>query len=89
LLKEYISRLLQNLIRDLLKWGRSNLTDILKEIDNYKDKKINQLVLELMALDKYKPLRNTLYQNLGNFHLLRYRCFELSEILKNPKNVLA
>ncbi len=45
LLKEYINRLLQNLIRDLLKWGRSNLTDILKEIDNYKDKKINQLVL--------------------------------------------
>ncbi len=54
-----------------------------------KIKKINQLVLELIALDKYKPLRNTLYQNLGNFHLLRYRCFELSEIFKNPKNVLA
>lgn len=88
LLKNHIDRLIQALVYDLLTWGRSKLTDILKNIENYKDKKIKELVLELIALDKYKDLRTSLYSKLENFHLLRYRCFELSEILKSPKKVL-
>ncbi|MEG0619401.1 MAG: hypothetical protein RR557_08895 [Bacilli bacterium] len=88
LLNNYIDRLVQALVNDLLKWGRSRLTDILKNIENYKDKKIKQLVLELISLSKYKDLRTDLYSKLDNFHLLRYRCFELSEILKSPKKVL-
>lgn len=88
LLKNYIDRLVQALVNDLLKWGRSKLTNILKNIENYKDKKIKELVLELIALEKYKDLRTDLYSKLDNFHLLRYRCYELSEILKSPKKIL-
>ncbi|WP_180179765.1 hypothetical protein [Acinetobacter sp. YH12041] len=88
LLKNYIQRLIVNLVKDLIKWSRTKLTNILKSIDNYKMKKLTQLVLELICLEKYDNLRKKLYQELENFHLLRYRCFEMYEILKKPESVI-
>ncbi|ENX34458.1 hypothetical protein F889_01740 [Acinetobacter colistiniresistens] len=88
LLKKYVNRLLINLIKDLIKWGRSKLTNILKKVDNYENKKIDQLVLELIALDRYNDLRQDLYRKLDNFHLLRYRVFEMAELFRKPKNVI-
>ncbi|WAU74170.1 hypothetical protein [Acinetobacter sp. TR11] len=89
LLKNYIQRLIVNLVKDLIKWGRSKLTNILKKIDNYKTKKLTRLVLELICLEKNESLRSDLYKELGNFHLLRYRCFEIYELFKKPENIVA
>lgn len=88
LLKNYIDRIMMNLVKDLIYWGRTKLTNILKCIDDYKEKKLARLVLELMALDKYQELRKNLYRDLGNFHLLRFRCFEISELFRKPDSIL-
>lgn len=88
LLKNYLTRIIQRLAGDLVRWNRSKTSSILRKLPNSGGKNLYQKVLELTALEEHQELRNEFYSELGNFYLLRFRLFELSELFKKPGNLL-
>lgn len=88
LLKNYLSRLIKRLAADLVRWDRVRTSSILRGLPDSKGKSLYQKVLELTVLEDHQKLREQFYSKLGNFQLLRYRLFELSELFKKPENLL-
>ena len=85
LMLNYINRLVERLASDLVRWDRHRTAKILKKISKNKDVRLN--TLRLLAMKEHESVRDELYGMLGDFHLLRYRVFRLSEILSDPKKV--
>ncbi|WP_052266616.1 hypothetical protein [Pseudomonas fluorescens] len=88
LMKNYLERLVIDLAADLVLWNRTTTGKIVKKIKDAKSKKLYQKILELISLDEHKDLREDLYKELGNYHLLRFRTFELSELFRKPESLL-
>lgn len=85
LMLNYTNRLIERLAADLIRWDRFRTIKILKKISKEKDVRLN--TLRLLAVKEHEPIRNELYAMLGDFHLLRYRVFFLSEIFSDPKKL--
>ncbi|WAK02366.1 hypothetical protein [Methylobacter sp. YRD-M1] len=89
LLKNYLRRIVERISSDLIRWNRSTVSRILRKLPESKSKKLYQKVLEIIVLEEHQALREELYRELGNFHLLRFRVFELNELFKKPNNLVA
>lgn len=89
LLRKYHQRILRRATADLIRWSRSKTSKILRKIKNQENLDLYEKVLSLLALEENKELRSELYAELGDFHLLRLRLFELSELFSNPKNLIS
>lgn len=87
LLSTYIKRLVSRLGHDLITWRRWTVKRILNKISSENAASISQKLLELLCIKSNQPLREELYAELGDFHLLRFRVFSLAEILSTPANV--
>ncbi len=88
LLRNYIPRLVERLAGDLIRWNRKKTSRILRTINEPEDKGLYRKVLELIALPQNDAVLKTLYAELGEFHLLRNRIFELSDMFKKPENLI-
>lgn len=88
MMKTYLRRLVEDLAADLILWNRSKIGKLVKTIDNAKNKNLYQKILELISIEEYAELRSKLYVELGNYHLLRFRVFELSELFRKPDLLL-
>jgi len=88
LLRKYIPRLIQRLSADLVRWNRPVTSKLLIKTHNSKDKGLYQRVLELVTLSENSEIVKELYAELGDFHLLRYRVFEIVELFKKPENLI-
>lgn len=88
MLKNYLKRIIERASSDLIRWNRQKTGSILRKISGSKGLSLYQKVLRLIALDENDGLRSELYQELGNFHLLRFRIFELNELFKKPDNLV-
>lgn len=88
LLKRYLSRIIERVSADLVRWSRSKTSKILRDIKDSKNKGLYQKVLELIALEENSSLLKKLYSELDNFYLLRNRVFELNKLFSSPENVL-
>lgn len=88
LLKNYLTRLIQRLAGDLVRWNRAKTSRLLRKLPDSSDMSLYQKVLELTAFSQHQNLRDELYAELGEFYLLRFRLFELSELFKKPENLL-
>ncbi|RON99405.1 hypothetical protein BK674_18365 [Pseudomonas moraviensis] len=88
MMKNYLRRLVEDLAADLILWNRSKIGKLVKTIDNAKHKNLYQKILELISIQENAELRSKLYVELGNFHLLRFRVFELSELFRKPDLLL-
>ncbi len=88
LLRNYLSRFIKRLAADLIRWNREETSKALRKIRNSRSKKLYQKVLELVALEENIPILESLYEKLGEFVLLRYRLFEMTELFKKPENLM-
>lgn len=88
LMHAYIDGLVRQYTFDLLYWdkwrGRKILQKVTGERLSWKAK-----CLRLLCLEESAPLRELLYEQLKDFHLLRYRTFHLSEVLSDRKRIKA
>ena len=84
----YYRRIFDQLAFDLIRWNRFRLTRLLKEIKVDESAGIVDKVAMLVVLSDFDEIRRSLYKDLKDFELLRYRVFRLNEILSTPKNAL-
>lgn len=87
LMLNYINQLVERFASDLLHWNKKIAINTVKSLPNTKGLGYYKKCLYLLSLDENDDARKTLYKNLGDFHLLRYRAFKLNEILSNPKKL--
>jgi len=88
LLVNYLPRIIQRLTADLVRWNRSKTSRILRGTNISSDKRLYEKVLELLVLPEYQEHLNELYAELGNFYLLRFRVFEVSELFRKPEKLI-
>lgn len=87
LLHFYIRRLVQQISYDLMNWDKWRVRKILQKIKCDPKTPLLGKCLRLLCLEENEPLRQSLYEYLKDFHLLRYRVFSLSETLSDKKRV--
>jgi len=88
LLVNYLPRIIQRLTADLVRWNRSKTSRILRGTNISSDKRLYEKVLELLVLPEHQEHLNELYAELGNFYLLRFRVFEVSELFRKPEKLI-
>lgn len=81
----YFDRLLNNLVKDLLRWNASSTKEAFRQVS---DKKFTHKLLKLLVLPEYEQNLKKLEANFGEFHLLRDRVAYFKGIFSSPKNVL-
>jgi hypothetical protein len=87
LLHTYIDRLVQQLIYDLLGWDKWRAKKLLNKVPCDPKTSLKGKCLRLLCLPENEALRNQLYEQLRDFHLLRHRVFQLSEKLSDRKKL--
>lgn len=83
----YIRRLVQRFNHDLITWRRWDAKRILNLVPDIDGPNTLHRCLALLVLDSNQSLRDQLYGDLKDFHLLRFRAFQLNQILKAPDSV--
>ncbi len=87
LLAAYIRRLVMRLGHDLVIWKPWKVKSILNKLPNARGANMVTRVLSLLCDEKNQPLKEELYAELKDFQLLRYRVFQIGEILRKPESV--
>lgn len=84
--ERYIQNLLNNLVKDLLRWNKKEVIRILRPIEG---KKFIDKLAKTLALPEHAAACNALESTFGNFHLLSDRFQYFKNILQSPANVLS
>lgn len=87
LLHTYVDRLVQQFVYDLLTWDRWRAKKVLHKVPCDPKTPLKGKCLRLLCLNENEALRDHLYGQLKDFHLLRYRAFHLSERLSDRKKI--
>jgi hypothetical protein len=87
LLTNYISRLIERFAADLLRWNSYATRKILKKVPNTKGMRIYEKALHLLSIKSNDEILKELYEALGDFHLLRFRGFQLATILQSREKI--
>lgn len=87
LMNAYVRRLVHRFTLDLVLWNSGYSRKLLKKVPHTLRMKSNRKVLYLLALKENEDLRNELYAALKDFHLLRFRTFAMSRIVREPREV--
>ena len=82
----YIERLLDDLVKNLLRWNRSATKAALRGIIG---RKFTEKLARLMALSEHADALIKLESTFGNFYLLRDRFEYIKGLLSKPANVVA
>ncbi|UYC12338.1 hypothetical protein [Xanthomonas sp. CFBP 8445] len=84
----YIRRILDRLLFDLLIWDKWRTRKILNRVNTNKGADLTERLSIFLLDSTYAELRNELQPKLGDFHLLRYRIFSISNELATPDKVI-
>lgn len=84
LMKAYIQRIVQRFTHDLIKWKPWYVKRLLNKVPNIDGSNTIYRAMALLTIVENEKLRSELYTELKDFHLLRYRAFQLSELLSSP-----
>lgn len=87
LLHIYVGRLVQQFTYDFLNWDKWRAKKILHRVPCDPKTSLHGKSLRLLCLDENASLRDQLYEHLKDFHLLRFRVFQLSETLSDRKKL--
>ena len=87
LLHTYIDRLVQQLAYDLLTWDKWRAKKLLHKVLCDPKTSLKGKCLRLLCLSENEALRDQLYEQLKDFHLLRHRVFQLSEKLSDREKI--
>lgn len=83
--EKYISNLLNNLVKDLLRWNKAATIAALRQIPG--NKFVDKLA-SLISLGLHATVRDSLESKFRDFHLLRDRFEYFKTLLSSPKNVV-
>ncbi|ALS97556.1 hypothetical protein [Lacimicrobium alkaliphilum] len=83
----YIHRILERYTSDLYSWDRKISKRVLNKVPNTSGKSLALKALYLLAIDKNQDLRDELYKSFKDFHLLRFRTFNLCRILSSSEGI--
>ncbi len=89
LMQAYVRRLVQRFTHDLITWKPWLAKRILNKVPGITEPHTIHRALALLAVKDNGPLRSELYAELKDFHLLRFRAFQLAEILGSPSSLKA
>lgn len=85
----YIRRLLDRVTSDLVNWDKKTVTRLYRKIPNSKNQPISVKTLFLLGLESNQSILSEIQTELATFPLLRFRLFQLAEILKKPSSLSA
>ena len=83
----YIKRLVQRFNHDLITWRRWRVKRILNKVPDIDSPNTLHRTLAMLAVSTNDEIRSELYAELKDFHLLRFRAFQLSEILSSTEKL--
>lgn len=89
LMVSYIRRLVQRFNHDLITWRRWPVRRILNTVPDIDSPNTLHRTLAMLAVPSNKTILSGLYAELKDFHLLRFRAFQLAEILSSAEKVKA
>lgn len=81
----YIERLLNNLVKDLLRWNAAATKKALKAVPG---RKFTDKLAKLIVLPDYEQVRDELEAAFRDFHLLRDRFCHFRNILASPEKLI-
>lgn len=84
LMKAYTQRLVQRFTHDLITWKPWYVKRLLNKVPGIEGTNTIYRAMALLAVGSNDYLRSELYTELKDFQLLRYRAFQLNEILSSP-----
>jgi hypothetical protein len=87
LMVSYIKRLVQRFNHDLITWRRWRVKRILNKVPDIDSPNTLHRTLAMLAVSTNDEIRSELYAELKDFHLLRFRAFQLSEILSSTEKL--
>lgn len=87
LLHTYVDRLVQQFAYDLLLWDKWRAKKILNKVQRDAGASLREKCLRLLCLPENEPIRDQLYDQLKDFHLLRHRTFQLSDVLSDRDKI--
>lgn len=87
LMKAYVGRIIERFTYDILIWNNWVAKKILKKVPSAAGASLVQRATDLLTIKENEEIRKELYVALRDFHLLRHRAFQLSEILSNPQKI--
>lgn len=85
----YVFTLVERVTKDLVNWDRRSLWPIVNKFPKGEKYTLVEKVALILSEPDNDELKNELFKKLGDFVLLRNRCHEISELLKDPKKILA
>lgn len=83
----YLQRIVERFTSDLILWDKWRAKKILKKVPCTNPTILQERTLNLLSIDSNKAILDELYAALKDFHLLRFRAFNLSELFNNPKKL--
>lgn len=83
----YVRRLFERASFDLLRWNRREVTRALQAVGEA-NSSIPQRVLLLLTHSSTEALLEQLFEKMGDFELLRYRCFRLRLEFKDQQSAI-
>lgn len=89
LMHMYIGKIVRQASFDLHAWDRWRVRKILRKVPAPTGTSWLGRTLRLLCLDENQSLRSGLYEQLRDFHLLRFRIFSISEALSDLKRLRA
>lgn len=87
ILTSYLARIVERFTADLIQWNKWLTKKILKKVPCNNPKDLQSKVVNLLAIEKNEEILQELYDSFRDFHLLRHRAFQLSELFKDPKKL--
>lgn len=87
LMHGYVRGLIQRFTHDLVTWDRWRARRVLNKVPGISEPQTMHRALALLAVEENAALRSELYAELKDFHLLRFRAFQLSEMLSSPNSL--
>ncbi|MEW8355082.1 MAG: hypothetical protein AB2665_14885 [Candidatus Thiodiazotropha sp.] len=83
----YVKRLIERFVSDLFLWDKNITRKILNKVPNSTGKSIYVKSLILLSIKQNEDIRQELYAALKDFHLLRFRAFNLSNTLTDIESI--
>jgi hypothetical protein len=88
LLHNYIRGLVRRLSHNLVTWRPWTAKRILNKVEGINKPDAVLRTLALLCVSANQELRDELYAELKDYHLLRFRVFSMSELIKTPRKAM-
>ncbi|MDQ1095856.1 MULTISPECIES: hypothetical protein [Chryseobacterium] len=83
----YTDKLFRQIFQDLQSWNKAKMLSILNKVKHDNAKNNFEKTVALITLKENSNFRNSIYNDLDDFPLLKFRIFELNSAFKSPATI--